>query len=497
MYIFAKNIFMKKIGYKIILLLFNLLIISSCIKDIDLYKGKTSSTTTVAYSSYIYPFKDEIKDATAEITIKSNVVIDFNQIASEIPFLKYNKSWLLMLTQDDCKHAAYCRTWAAINGKPISSSDLFPTTPNSHELYYDAEQLEADDLPPTVIPAGETLGCTDGNGNEVRFAITTTLSPESSWMNAETNVNRGFTDNYYRFFMKSGLTWNDVIEMLNYGTGIAFHDVNTSDVYTSVDILNHYKIAQDTILKRLSGRGCKMLAEPNGNKTYVTAALQYPEIQTMVAQSGTVKLYPYKVNGDLKGTLLNRIFNHDPEYFKKIIETQLQLPKTEREAIHIGVHGTGNSWIKFLQWVNITYGKGGDDSVWFPSQEEYYEYNYYRIHSKISIMQVDQYTIKLIIYLPSEQYFYYPSISINLTGLQKENISVSSNSIVTGLSYGNYGNGITLNVDCRKSLVEHATYFVERFEKDKTNNLKKSDAAYFVNMLKESDIKKELINRIE
>lgn len=487
---------MKKIGYKSILFLFNLLIISSCIKDIDLYKGKITSTTTVAYSSYIYPFKDEIKDATAEITIKSNVEINFNQITSEIPFLKYNKSWILMLTQDDCKQAAFCRTWAAINGKPISSSELFPTTPSSHELYYNAEQLEADDLPPTIIPAGETLGCTDGNGNEVRFAITTTLAPESSWMNAKTNVTPGFSDNYYRFYMKSGLTWNNVMEMLNYGTGIAFHDVNALDVNSSTDILNHYKMAQDTIVKRLSGRGCKMLAEPNGNKTYVTAALQYPEIQTIVAQSGTVKLYPYKVNDDLNGKLLNRIFKDDPEYFKKMIETQLLLPKADREAIHIGVHGTDNVWINFLQWVNKTYGKDGDDSVWFPSQEEYYEYNYYRAHSKISIIQVDQYTIKLTVYLPSKTYFYYPSISINLSGLQKV-ASISSNSTVTGLSYGNYGSGITLNVDCRKNLVEHATHYVEQFEKDKTNNSKKSDATYFVNMLKESDIKNELLNRIK
>lgn len=183
---------------------------------------------------------------------------------------------------------------------------------------------------------------------------------------------------------------------------------------------------------------------------------------------------------------------------KKLIETQLQLPKNEREAIHIGVHNTGNNWIEFLQWVNNTYGKGGDDSVWFPSQEEYYEYNYYRIHSTISIEQVDQYTIKLIVYLPSEKYFYYPSISLNLIGLKKEDIdSISSNNAVTGLSYGYYGDGMTLNIDCRKSLVEHATHFVEQYEKEKTDKSKKSDAIYFVNMLKESTKKEELLKRIK
>lgn len=494
MYIFVKKMH-KKIEYKIILALFTLSIVTSCIKEKDLYEGKDSS---FVYSTYIYPFKDEIKNATAEITILSNKKINSDQIISEIPFLKYNKSWLLMLTQDDCKHAAFCRTWAAINGKPISSSDPYPTTPNPHDLYFDAAQLQAGDLPPNVIPAFEALGCTDGNGNEIRFSITTTLAPESDWMNVKYNVKRGMSDNYYRFYMKSGLTWNDVIEMLNYGTGIAFHDVDASDVYAPADILKHYKIAQDSILKELFGRGCKMLAEPNGNKSYVTAALQYPEIQTMGAQNGTVKLYPFKVNDDLKGKLLNRIFNDDPEYFKKIIENQLQLPKVEREAIHIGVHGTSNAWIELLQWINNNYGEKGDDSVWFPSQEEYYEYNYYRIHSIIDIKQLDQYTIKLIVHLPSDQYFYYPSISLNLKGLQKENIvSISSNNTITGLTYGSYGGGITLNMDCRKYLVEHATHFVEKYEKDKTNKSKKSDAIYFVNMLKESTKKEELLKRIK
>lgn len=488
---------MNNIGYRIVLVFFALLTITSCIEDKDLYKKKSSSSSSFVYSSYIYPFKDEIKDATAEITIRFKKEINSDQIISEIPYLKYNKSWLLMLTQDDCKQAAFCRTWAAINGKPISSSELYPTTPDPHDLYYNAEQLEADDLPPTIIPAGETLGCTDGNGNEVRFAITTTLAPEFSWMNAETNVNPGFSDNYYRFYMKSGLTWNEVKEMLNYGTGIAFHDVNVPDIHTPSDILNHYKIAQDTIWGKL-GRRCKMLAEPNGDKMYVTAAFQYPEIQTMVAQSGTVKLYPFKVNDDLKGKLLNRTINGNPESFKNIIEAQMQLPKTEREAIHIGVHGTDNAWIKLLQWVNNTYGKGGDDSVWFPSQEEYYEYNYYRIHSTVNIKQVDQNTIKLIVNLTGGRDFYYPSISINLMDLADNGVdSMSSNSTVTGLSCVKNGNGIYLNIDCRKSLVKHATHFVEQYEKDKSDTSEKADAVYFVNMLKESAKKEELSQRIK
>ena len=217
----------------------------------------------------------------------------------------------------------------------------------------------------------------------------------------------------------------------------------------------------------------------------------------MTAQNGTVKLYPFKVSNDLNKELLHRTFD-TPENFKTMIKQELLKSQTEREAIHIGVHGTDNSWIEFLQWVNDKYGKDGDDSVWFPSQEEYYEYNYYRIHGNVHIEQLDKNTIKLIVKLPSEKYFYYPSTTINLTGIKKEDlISISSNNIVTGLSYGNYNNELTINIDCRKHLNKHATHFVEQYEKDKSDNTKKIDALYFSNILKESIEKKQLLNRIE
>lgn len=127
----------------------------------------------------------------------------------------------------------------------------------AHQLYFDVRHLQKGDLPPTVISANQSLGCTDGAGNEVRFAITTTLAPEEKWMNAPTDIQPGFTANYYRFYMKSGLIWDNIREMLNYGTGIAFHDVMTEDVHNPAQIVEHFTIAQGIIEKNLAGRGCK------------------------------------------------------------------------------------------------------------------------------------------------------------------------------------------------------------------------------------------------
>ncbi|MEN6619581.1 MAG: hypothetical protein ABFC28_08855 [Rikenellaceae bacterium] len=456
----------------------------SCVKfpDADKINKEREEKRSAAY---LYAFNNESQNTVAEITIQTDGSTDLSVVDAEIPYLKYNKSWLFFLTQDDCKHDAFSCTWAAINGKPLS-----------RQYCYDVAQLKAGDLPPDVYYLGKTLGSTDGTGNEVRFSFTTTLAPEWKWMDAETIVQIGYKVDYARFYMKSGLIWDNVIEILNYGNGIAFHDVKTSDENSLDSIIKHYKISQDIILSKLSGRGCKTLAEPNGNKAYVTAALSYDPIQTMTAQNETVVLYPFQVKDDLHKQLLGRGFYSPEDIMGGTTEAQLKLRKEERAAIHVGVHGTNYDWVSALLWLNDTYGKDGDDSVWFTSMEEYYEYNYYRIHGSVQ-KSVNNNTLKLTINLPSGKYFYYPSITVNLKGLNKGNItSVSSTDQVTGLSYGDYEGGVMFNINCRKFLVEHATHFVEQYENNKTNsNL--ADAHYFVNMLKESAKKQELLNRIK
>lgn len=464
----------------------------SCIKQKNLYQGENNGKEkeVINETDFFYPFGKEAKGNTAIITIrtKNELPSDLNRIEAEIPPLKYNKSWLFMLTQDDCKQAAFSCTWAAINGKPLST-----------KYFYDLAHLQAGDLPPDSYRLGKTLGSKDGTGREVRFSFTTTLSPEWEFMNVKSKIHKGFTGQYYRFVMKSGLVWGNVKEMLNYGVGIAFHDVNTDNVSDEANILKHYAIAQNIILEKLSGRGCKMLAEPNGNKTYVQAAQAYPAIQTMTAQADADKLYPYQENMNLEKVLIERAFYDPPEKMKDDIAKELLKPEEQRAAIYVGVHGTDSQWAKFLLWLNDEYGKDGLDNVWVPNQEEYYEYNYYRMNGVISSpSRIDDHTLEFTVHMPSEPYFYYPSITVNMSGIQQEDIvSITSNDAVTGLSYANYQDGIMLNIDCRKYLSEHAEHFVERYENDRSNTSNKADALYFVNMLKESDKKTILLQRLK
>lgn len=465
------------------------MIITACI-DKDVYQGGEDTKIDQVYMEYLYPYGNEAQNIVAEITLEMVDEVDAATVNAVIPFLKYNKSWLFMLTQDDCEHSAYSTTWAAINGKPLSST-----------YYYSAEQLAAGDLPPDVFSLNKTLGSTDGTGQEVRFAFTTTLNPEMSWMNAETVINKGFGGNYSRFYKKSGLTWSNISEMLAYGTGIAFHDVNTQAVNIEDSIVKHYDLAQQIILNKLSGRGSKTLAEPNGNKTYVRAAIEYPPIKIMTAQNPgdapvrLERLYPFQVNSDLNKSLLQRAFYDSPYDIVARIESQLRIATQERQAIHVGMHSTGTVMANFLLWLNNTYGKNGDDSVWFPSLEEYYEYNYYRINSATT-MEVNGNKVTIRIHLPSEQFFYYPSITLNLSGVEMSQVnSINTNDAITGLSYADYEEGLMINIDCRKYLVEHAKHFVEKYESFPAAS-NKSDALYFVNKLKESSVKSELLQRI-
>lgn len=495
------------ITYIVLILLF-----CSCIETPNnLYSPESDDSSWIKSDTikgdqlnYFYPFDQENGSVKAEIIFKTINAITKDQIQIDVPKLKYNKSLLVMLTVDDCHPAALSRVWASIHDKPISNSVPYPTPSkndptNVHELYYHAQQLIKGDIPPNYIRTNKTLGFTDGCKNEVRFSLVTTTYPEKESMNREIIAAPFHTASYSRFYQPSTLAWSDIAQMLNYGCGLSLHNVELTKEYaTNVDLLvNHLKTAQKIVQEKLKGRSCKMLSQPDNNTAYITAAKQIPSLQTFTAQQNSTILTPLQVEGDLNQATIYRLFK-TPKEILQFIQEQCKLSKEDRKAINIGVHNTNNEWILLLSTINDTYGKDGDDSVWFPSQEEYYEYNYYRIHSNLHLEQIDENTIKLVIDLKGGEHFYFPSITVNLRGIKKEDLKeLTSNDCIKGFSSSNFEDGMMLNIDCRKFLVEHAEHFVEGFEKDRSNTSNKTDALYFVNQLKESTRKLELLNRIK
>lgn len=211
-----------KIYIKTIAIFLLILLAASCIKEVDLYKGGS-----LREPAYLYPFDQENQNVTAEITIKTNSTINLELLDVYFAPLKYNKHLLIMLTQDDCKPSIYPRTWASINGKPLSG-----------QYYYHYEQLKQDDLPPDIYYLGKTLGCTDGTGKEVRFSFTATLAADDNYMAEESIINLGYSKDNYRFYGRNGILWEDVIDIVNYGNSIAFHNVNTKEIHNIDSIQN-------------------------------------------------------------------------------------------------------------------------------------------------------------------------------------------------------------------------------------------------------------------
>lgn len=435
-------------------------------------------------ADYVYPFDADPGSVKACLTVDLTHAPDPTALRVEIPPLKYDKSLLVLLSQDDCKHAAFSCTWAAIHGRPLSDT-----------YYYNAVQMRAGDMPPGTYSLGKTLGSTDGAGNEVRFNFTTTLSPEWSYMEDPIAVKPGFSDNYYRFFMQKGLVWSNVAEMVNYGVGIAFHDLNT--LTSSVDSLHaHFGIAQKLIREHLAGRGCKMLAEPDGNKNYVEAARRHASIRTVTLQQDGLTLRPFAVEDDLTGQPILRSFA-EPAWLRSFVIAQAALPAEARETVSIGVHGTDRKWAEFLKWLNDTYGKDGDDSIWMPAQEEYYEYNYLRCHARIET-RIEGDRLLIEVDAPGADFFYYPSLSLAVRGVDAADCrAVDADAAVTGLSWGAGSDGsLLVNIDCRHALAELAEHFVELYENDRSA-VNRADARYFVGKLRQSVRKSDLLRRLE
>ena len=107
----------RKVFIYMLLILF-CLFTTSCIKQMNLYQGDkeedenggnaSTNQEVICEPDFLYPFDKETQHVQAEIIIHTKTKLsDVQTMTAQIPPLKYNKSWLCMLTQDDCQHAAF------------------------------------------------------------------------------------------------------------------------------------------------------------------------------------------------------------------------------------------------------------------------------------------------------------------------------------------------------------------------------------------------------
>ena len=152
----------KNLNIGIVLFLIIGLVMSGCIRKLNLYQGDKDEDENkdngkrrdvICETEFIYPFGNETADKEIEITIHLKADRQVGYLYTEIPTLKYNKDWLFLMTQDDCMHSAFSYTWAAIHGKPLS-----------YIYYCDLAHVQNGDLPPDYYSLGKTLATTNGTG---------------------------------------------------------------------------------------------------------------------------------------------------------------------------------------------------------------------------------------------------------------------------------------------------------------------------------------------
>lgn len=443
-----------------------------------------SVTTLYAYVKVSY-IKYHGQRITFDITCAS--AADATDLELTIPVLKFNKTLLASLTGDDANVSHFCVCHNLINNRPTSYLGNY--------WCLHKNQQDAGDLPSTITEAlGYTLCSTDGCGNDRRFAITCAIWPNVKNANDPTVCLMDGTqsidptaDNQYRFANPS-LQWLDLEEMLEFGDSIVQHDVDVEDATssTAAEIIAGFNADVAKTIVKL-GRGMKMMARPSSYTIYETAFSSYPSYLLNVASNHSAVL-PHNSALNLWKLSALREFYETPTDMETVVTTEVAKTAENRKWCHSGIHRATQGAVDLLTWYYTNYGKAGDDSIWFASMDEYYEYWFMRKYAIIN-KTVNASVASFEIFIPEGQYFYYPELSFvsNKTFVSLSNISDN----IVGKSNSN----TMININLDASLVTRANKYVSKYELSQ-NNLDLADAQYFVNQLKDGTVKTGFVTRI-
>lgn len=430
-----------------------------------------------------------------EIDITCATPVDANEVTIEFPALKYDKETLVSFTTDDANASSFCRIWAGIHGRPVSNK------------FYHENQLDAGDIPDEIVDVTleKTLGYTDGCGNERRFTHGVAIWPYcvANGTNMMDTVNPvdPAANNTYRF-MTPYLQWRDLVEMLKYGCSMYYHNIGTEmfgDDKIAGNVVAGLKADCQRAIER-SGKGIKILARPDGNNTFITAVGESDQVLFSVAENTpAIDILPFSINSLFK-KVGSRFFPSssgtitEQDVVKNKFAEELAKGKEQRKWFHFCCHTATLDWVNLLVWFNDNYGKDGNDSIWFATINEIYEYYHARANSIVR-KSASGNTLHLTIYLPKGQYFYYPDFTLLLSGGNITSVSsVSGSGNVTGLSRVVKDGKLMLNVASNEDHSRLAEEFTSKYEMT-GKAVYKSDALYFVGLLKDT-LKQAYLDRL-
>ena len=424
--------------------------------------------------------------------------VDARAVNLTFPTLKYDKKIAFSYINDD-SYTIWNNIFCRVNKKWVC--DEIGVDPWKHEpdykFFFHYGMPEGAYESTGFIP-DKPLEYTDGCGVKHRFA-----SSVATWVDKLYDP-KDSSD----IDMPYGLTmpYNSALEsriMFDFGYTVNWHDVFDSEDIRNQETFDRRISEKSAEFKRLVGLVPKVMVEPNGEHDYLVFAQENPLFVMNVAQSGTgIELvYPFKSGFtlDKNEIAVKRVFTSgtDEEYVSNMIATLTQYRNASDKstvAWMIGAaHRNTSEGASMFTEIESRWGCSGDDSVWFPSVDEFFEYWFMTKFAAVG-KSIDGQKVRFSLYMPSAENFWFKSISCLLSGISSaEGITLSSD--CQGQSVGMSDGKLLVNLDFNPELVDKVERYVSAYEKS-ANKYDYEDAAYFIQHLKES-LQQPYLSRLE
>ena len=419
--------------------------------------------------------------------------IDKESVSLSIPPLKFNKKMVFSYITDD-SNTIYQYIFSLINKRKLAKKMQLP---DGRYPYYhlgmqgkqEFEQYVSDDYYPDNFAQ-----CTDGTGVKRRYATAMAMWPEKL---KDQSIGQDVGMWYPWVSEKEFKMYRD------FGYMAILHDLvgysSDTDTQEKFD-----KCLNDTIsfFNEYAGITPKVMAEPNGDHNYIAFSRNNPVIQAITAQSGDSSIqlvYPFKSDFtlDKNDVTIQRVFaygndltldNDTPEYAQNLLSRLATMNSSaDRDSIYwlIGSAHRCAHWESVLiKNIHQLYGDIGNDSLWFPTLDEFFEYWYMRVNT-LSVKTITDTGVHFKMYIPKGSNFFYRDLSVLLDGISSvEGVSVVSGENVYGTSYAVSDGKLLVNLNFDEKLMQRVDKYVSAFEADHNKEYAYDDAYYFVQQLK-------------
>lgn len=385
--------------------------------------------------------------------------------------LKYNKRFAFSYSVDDSSMQTYSVVHALYAGKWIDDDNFCHLggkrttgyTPE-HPLYY-----------------------TDGFGTRRYFAGSNyliTLRTKEQYSKYPLEGSSGSSNPYLMFDelkILQDFDWDWMIHNVDEGV---WGKGNPENIVKGMIEVNDYMESHGVGRSPLS-------SHPDGNNSYYTAALMYDEIRAYLKggvrdvnlMTGEEKMnLPRYFMTNLTTDNLHKKFSEIENGSILGVSALWNTFGGHRPRGNVGVNdGDWNTIKELVEYIHATYGGGGSDEIWFPNDNEVYQYLYLKKYTQIT-KQIIGGNLVITIEMPAFDNFKWFETTL-LLDIQAETASCDDN--VYGLTCGMNNGHFMININMMHSLVERSEKYTAKFEASE-NVEDMDDALYFVQRLKES-----------